>query len=215
MRADQRRQRLGVAPTSALRKRPAPVQLVGVGRAREQLDRTLVGLLLLERVAAEDELRHRLLVADEHLVAEGVLGIELVAAEHVAELVGQHHRQARLVGQHVDHPAAEHDRVTDRERLERRRHQHARPNRRLDHQVVGDLEVGEHRLQHLADLAVGGASSPARSRRRSTLSSASRTQARSPSTGETWPGVSLSSSAIGASIITLAKASSALIPVIS
>ena len=76
-----------------------------------------------------------------------------MAKRHVAQLVREHSRETRFVGQHVDEAAAQHDRVADRERLERRGQQDPGVQRPFKAQLVGDDEVVEDGLEDLVRFA--------------------------------------------------------------
>ena len=93
------------------------------------------------------------LVVDQQLIEESIAGIETVAENDVAEFVCDHGCQAGLIRQHVDQPAAEDDGVTDGEGLQRGGHHHAAAYFRVNINVVGDLQVVDHRLQDLVDFA--------------------------------------------------------------
>ena len=72
-------------------------------------------------------------IAQHGLVVERELRLGAMPQRDVGEFVRQHQRQAGFVGQNVDEPAADHDGVADRKRLQGRRQQHAAV--RLDIQV--------------------------------------------------------------------------------
>ena len=96
----------------------------------------------------------QLAVGHHQTIGERELRVDqLVAERHVAQLVREHRREARFVGQHVDEAAAQHDRVADRERLERRGQQDPGAQRPLKVQLVGDDEVVEDGLEDLVRFA--------------------------------------------------------------
>ena len=145
-----------LACSESVPKKQAGVgQLVAIGRLAEQLDDLLVSRGLLLGRAAESQRLQQLAVGHHQTIGERELRVDqLVAERHVAQLVREHRREARFVGQHVDEAAAQHDRVADRERLERRGQQDPGVQRPLDVHLVGDDEVVEDGLEDLVRFAL-------------------------------------------------------------
>ena len=129
-------------------------QLVLVWRLLQHLDHLGVRRRFLARLVVELQRAQQLTVGYHQAIGERKLRVDhRMPEDHVGELVRKHCRQARFVRQHVDQPAADHDRVAEGERLERRRQQDAAPHRRLDGDPVCHLEVVHDRLEHFVDVA--------------------------------------------------------------
>ncbi len=96
----------------------------------------------------------RVLIFHQDLVKEGVLRIDTVAKDHVAEFMGEHGGQAGFIGQHVDQTAAQHNGVAYGERFQGRSHQHAAANFRVEVDVVGDLKVVDDGFQNLVHVTL-------------------------------------------------------------
>ena len=76
----------------------------------------------------------------------------------VRQLIGDHHRQARLIRQNIDQSAADDDRMPDRKRLNRRGQHH--PAMRLHIQIRRHDQIIHHRVQHLVHRPCRGQQSP-------------------------------------------------------
>ena len=135
-------------------EQPGIRELVLVRRLLEQLDDLRVRRRFLLRRARHLQRSQHVVVADHQAIGVRELRVDqLMPEDDVAQLVREHHRERRLVGEHVDETAAQHDRVADGERLERGREQDACVHLRLELDVVGDEEVVDDRLENLLDVA--------------------------------------------------------------
>src|SRR2546429_2489228 len=87
----------------------------------------------------------RVLIVEPQPAEERILRVDAVSQDDVAQFVRQYGRETGFVRQHINQPAAQHDAVPERERLERRGHQHAAAHFGLDVEIIRDLQVVEDR----------------------------------------------------------------------
>src|SRR5215471_19973080 len=85
--------------------------------------------------------------------ARQVSGADRVTQNDVSQFVGQHHSKSRLIGQHVEEPAADHDGAAHHERLQWSCEQHAAADTR-NVEVVGNRQIVEHRFQDPVNISV-------------------------------------------------------------
>ena len=153
MRLNQIRKLLRGAVNRA-EEEPGVRQLVLVWRVLQKLDHLRVGGGFFVCVMVEADRAEQLAVGDHEPVGERKLRVDqLVSQHHVTELVREHHRQTRLVREDINQTAAEYNRVSDGERLQRRGQQHAAVNGCVENQAIGDRQIVHHRLEHFVDLA--------------------------------------------------------------
>src|SRR2546429_2843101 len=71
----------------------------------------------------------RVLIVEPQPAEERILRVDAVSQDDVAQFVRQYGRETGFVRQHINQPAAQHDAVPERERLERRGHQDRKSTR--------------------------------------------------------------------------------------
>src|SRR4029077_19873045 len=129
-------------------------ELVFIRRIVQDLDRFRVGGFLFVNRSRKSEMAEGFLVLNEQLIEEGQAGIEAMAKNGVAKLVRYDGGQARFIRKHVDEAAAQHDGMAYRVRFQRCGGYHSATDVGFDVDVVGDLEVVDHRLEHLVDFSL-------------------------------------------------------------
>src|SRR5579883_11538 len=145
-----------LAAVERLQEESGVSELIFVRRIIEDLNGLGIRLGFFFGSPGKTEVTEGVLVVDQQLVEEGVLGIEAVAENDVGEFVGEDGRQAGFIGQNVNQAAAENDGVADSEGFQRGSHQDAAAHLGIDVDIIGDLEVVDDGFEDLVDFALGG-----------------------------------------------------------
>ena len=150
LRADETLQRFGLR-LELLEKEASAGQFCGVWRFFQQLDGLVAVLGGFGGIFPEGQTLENFCGGEAKNVAEAVLILVGFGVHSVGHTVSEHGCERRFIGDGVDEPAADDDRVADGKQFEIRSEQQAATQVDLPIEVVGDYEVVDHDIQESVD----------------------------------------------------------------